>query len=435
MLDVIGIESTGDLFDTVPSQLRLRALDLPPGFTEIEAKGLLEALCDQIQSGAPRLSFLGAGAYDHFTPSVVEALISRGEFFTAYTPYQAEVSQGTLRAIFEFQTMVCELTQMEVANASMYDGASALAEAVLMAARINDGRRVLVPRSLHPFYRSVVETYIRGVDLEVVEIPWIEESGTLDVGQLKLALNDEIAAVVVQNPNFLGVLESLDTVGQIVGPSPAVYVCAVNPISLGVIQPPGAVGADIVVGEGQPLGLPLSFGGPYVGFLATRERYLRKMPGRICGETRDVERKRGFVLTLKTREQDIRRERATSNICTNQALCATAVTIYLAALGPEGLREVGLLNWRRSHQAADALTRLKGVSRRFSGTTFNEFVVETERKASDVLAALREREIVGGLDLGRLFPDLDHCILVCVTETKTVQDLETLVAIWGAVNG
>ncbi len=435
MLDVIRIESTADLFATVPSQLRLNALDLPPGLTEMEAKQLLDGLSQMAKEAAPELVFLGAGAYDHFTPSVVDAIVSRGEFFTAYTPYQAEVSQGTLRAIFEFQTMVCELTQMEVANASMYDGASALAEAVLMAARINDGTQVLLPRSLHPFYRRVVETYVRGIGLEIVEIPWSDDGGTIDVAQLEAGLNENTAAVVLQNPNFLGVLEPLETVGQVVGPSSAAYVCVVNPISLGVIRPPGAFGADIVVGDGQPLGLPLSFGGPYVGFLATRERYLRKMPGRVCGETRDVDGKRGFVLTLKTREQDIRRERATSNICTNQALCATAVTVYLAALGPEGLREVGLLNWSRSHRAADGLMGLDGVSRRFAGTTFNEFVVQTERKAADVLGALRERGIVGGLDLGRFFPDLDDCILVCVTETKTARDVKALIGAWGAASG
>ena len=305
MLNVIGVASTDDLFAPVPESLRLNALNLPPGISEMEAMAFVQSLTDR-ESETP-LSFLGGGAYDHFSPSVVDAIISRGEFFTAYTPYQPEVSQGTLRAIFEFQSMICELTNMEVANASMYDGASALAEAVLMSVRLNNRTRVLLPRSLHPFYRQVVATYVRGIDLELVDIPW-SDSGTLDISALKRELNDNTAAVIVQNPNFLGVLESLDEIGDLVNNTRTAFIACVNPISLSAIRPPGDFGADIVVGDGQPLGLPLSYGGPYVGFFASRDAHVRKMPGRICGQTTDVDGKRGFVLTLQTREQHIRRE-------------------------------------------------------------------------------------------------------------------------------
>ncbi len=429
MLDTIGIDSTETLFDPVPESLRLGSLDLPAGISEMEALGLIEELGRAAREQAPELSFVGGGAYEHFTPSVVDAMISRGEFYTAYTPYQPEVSQGTLRAIFEFQTMVCELTGMEVANASMYDGASALAEAVMMAVRINDGTRVLLPRSLHPFYRRVVETYVRGIGLELVEIPWTD-AGTVDIELVEAELNDDTAAVVVQNPNFLGVLEPLDAMGSLLQDHPSAYVASVNPISVGVIRPPGDFGADIVVGDGQPLGLPLSYGGPYVGMFATREQHVRRMPGRVVGQTTDVDGKRGFVMTLQTREQHIRRERATSNICTNQTLCATAATVYLASLGPNGLREVGMLNWNRSHEAASALCGIDGLSLKFSGASFNEFVIETPRPAREALEALRMKGIAGGIDLGRIYPELDRCVLACVTETKTGADVARLVDAW-----
>lgn len=427
MLNVIGVASTDDLFAPVPESLRLNALNLPPGISEMEAIAFAQSLTDR-GSETP-LSFLGGGAYDHFSPSVVDAIISRGEFFTAYTPYQPEVSQGTLRAIFEFQSMICELTNMEVANASMYDGASALAEAVLMSVRLNNRTRVLLPRSLHPFYRQVVATYVRGIDLELVDIPW-SDSGALDIAALKRELNDNTAAVVIQNPNFLGVLEHLDEIGDLINNTRTAFIACVNPISLSAIRPPGDFGADIVVGDGQPLGLPLSYGGPYVGFFTSRESHVRKMPGRICGQTTDVDGKRGFVLTLQTREQHIRRERATSNICTNQTLCATAATVYLSSVGPQGFREVGELNWHQSHRVLQALTALDSVRQKFSGPIFNEFVLETDRKASDVLTALQHRGIEAGIDLGRFYPELENCILTCVTEKRTDADIERLIDAW-----
>lgn len=429
MLGVLGVSSVRELFAPVPESLRLKDLALPHGISEMEAMAFVQSLSDGIREQAAGASFLGGGAYDHFSPSVVDAMISRGEFFTAYTPYQPEVSQGTLRAIFEFQSMICELTGMEVANASMYDGASALAEAVLMAVRMNDGARVLLPESLHPFYRQVVATYVRGIGLELVDIPW-SDSGAVDLAVLKRELTDHTAAVVVQNPNFFGVLEPLDEIGALLDGARTAFVACVNPMSLSAIRPPGDFGADIVVGDGQPLGLPLSYGGPYVGFFASREAHVRKMPGRICGETTDLEGKRGFVLTLQTREQHIRRERATSNICTNQTLCATAITVYLASVGPQGFREVGELNWHQSHRALHALTALDGVRQKFSGAVFNEFVLETDREAADVLSALRQRGVDAGIDLGRFYPPLANCILTCVTEKRTDADLDRLIDAW-----
>jgi glycine dehydrogenase subunit 1 len=432
MCGVLGIASPGDLFGTVPEPLRIEGLRLPAGITEMEAMARMSAVAADLRAATPALSFLGAGAYDHFTPSVVPEILGRGEVYTAYTPYQPEVSQGTLQVIFEFQTMICELTGMEVANASMYDGASALAEAVLMAVRLNGGRRVLLPRGLHPFHRRVVETYVRGIDLDLREIPWTP-SGQVDVSAIEAGLSDEVAAVVVANPNFLGVLEPLERIGALLRGRKTAFVAAVNPVSLGLLRPPGDFGADIVVGDGQPLGIPLSYGGPYVGFFATRDAHVRKMPGRIAGETVDNRGRRGFVLTLQTREQHIRREKATSNICTNQALCATAATLYLSALGPEGLREVGRLNWARSHRLCRDLCRLEGVERAYAGSFFNEFAVTVPRPAAEVLERLRAKGIEGGADLGWFHPDLERTVLVCATETKTEADLDRAVRAWKEV--
>ena len=427
MLSALGLQNVSDLFAPIPESLRLKTLDLPPGITEMEATRLVDDLAAESARSAPDLSFLGAGAYDHFTPSVVDAMISRGEFFTAYTPYQPEVSQGTLRVIFEFQTMMCELTGMEVANASMYDGSSALAEAVLMAVRIRTADRVILPRSLHPFYRQVVETYTRGIGLEIVTAPWTTE-GTIDLDWLAGEADDRVTAVVVQNPNFLGVLEPLDRIGELLANRAPSFVAAVNPLTLGLIEPPGSYGADIVVGEGQSLGIPLSFGGPYVGFFATREQHIRKMPGRIVGQTTDVNGKRAYVLTLKTREQDIRREKATSNICTNQTLCGTAVTVYLSALGPTGLAEVGTVNVSRSHAARKGLLSIPNVTCPFDGPFFNEFVWQTPSSASAVLDKIARSGVSAGVDLGRFDPDLSNCVLTCVTEKRSADDVARLIA-------
>lgn len=427
MLDALGLNDVQDLKAPIPESLRMASLDLPPGLTEMEATQLVDSLAAAAGASAPELSFLGAGAYDHFTPSVVDATISRGEFFTAYTPYQPEVSQGTLRVIFEFQTMMCELMGMEVANASMYDGSSALAEAVLMGVRIREAKRVILPRSLHPFYRQVVETYTRGIGLEIVLAPWTSD-GTIDLDWLEKEANDDVTAVVVQNPNFLGVLEPLEEIGKLLADKPPSFIAAVNPITAGLVEPPGSFGADIVVGDGQPLGLPLSFGGPYVGFFTTKQAHVRKLPGRIVGQTTDVNGKRSYVLTLKTREQDIRRDKATSNICTNQTLCGTAVTVYLSALGPNGLAEVGALNWARAHRAEQGIAALDGVERPFGGPFFNEFVWKSPIPAQTMLDKLAAQGISAGVDLGAFDPALEDHILTCATEKRSEADVDRLVA-------
>jgi len=427
MLKAVGVASVDDLKAPIPEPLRMSGLDLPPGMTEMEATQLVDGIAAEARASAPDVSFLGAGAYDHFTPSVVDATISRGEFFTAYTPYQPEVSQGTLRVIFEFQTMMCELTGMEVANASMYDGSSALAEAVMMAVRIRAADKVILPATLHPFYRQVVETYTLGIGLEIVTAPQASD-GTMDLHWLRDHASDDVTAVVAQNPNFLGILEPLDEIGGILADRAPSFVAAVNPITLGLVEPPGSYGADIVVGEGQPLGLPLSFGGPYVGFFTTRHEHIRRMPGRIVGQTTDVNGKRAYVLTLKTREQDIRRDKATSNICTNQTLCGTAVTVYLSALGPNGLAEVGSANWSKSHEAFEKLMALPGVSCPVSGTFFNEFVWKAPGSASDLLDKVSRAGISAGIDLGRFSADWTDQILTCVTEKRSSADIDRLVA-------
>ncbi len=433
MLGTLGLLDVGDLMAPIPESLRLETLDLPPGITEMEATRMVDSIAAEVSADAPELSFLGAGAYDHFCPSVVDSIISRGEVFTAYTPYQPEVSQGTLRVIYEFQTMMCEMTGMDVANASMYDGASALAEAVLMAVRIRSADRVILPRSLHPFYRQVVETYTRGIGLEIVHAPWTS-LGTLDLNWLADKADDRTTAVVVQNPNFLGVLEPLDEIGSLLEDRAPSFIAVVNPITLGQIEPPGTYSADIVVGDGQPLGLPLSFGGPYVGFFTARQEHTRKMPGRIVGQTTDLNGKRAYVLTLKTREQDIRRDKATSNICTNQTLCGTAVTVYLSALGPRGLAEVGALNWSRAHSAQEGLLSIPGVTTPFDGHFFNEFVWRTPVPAVELLERVSRSGVSAGVNLGVYHPELTDCVLTCATEKRSQEDVSRLVsAVGGAL--
>ncbi|MBI4530774.1 MAG: aminomethyl-transferring glycine dehydrogenase subunit GcvPA [Candidatus Latescibacteria bacterium] len=420
----LGIGTPEELFKVIPEALRIQGLRLPPPSTELEIWREMNRVNDQLLHDGPRLSFVGGGAYEHFIPSVVHEVVSRGEFYTAYTPYQPEVSQGTLQTIFEFQTMICELTGMEVANASMYDGASAFAEATLMALRIHQERRkIIVSQTVHPFYRSVVRTYLQGLDVELVEIPW-GYGGTVDMTHLQEASMKDVAAVMVQQPNIFGCLEPVGHVGELLRETATVYVAAVNPISLGVLTPPGDYGTDIAVGDGQPLGIPISFGGPYVGFFASKMEYIRKMPGRIVGETVDVHGQRAYVMTLQTREQHIRRERATSNICTNQALCALMTTVYLAAMGPKGLEEVSQLNWEMSHRAAERLIRIPGVDLVFDSPFFNEFAIETPLPAAEVLAHLMTRGICGGIDLGRWYRGMERAILVCVTEMKTDEDIE-----------
>jgi len=431
MLKALGISSVDELFADIPEITRFGGrLDLPEAMSELELRNHIRELAGANGTLDDYTCFLGAGAYDHFSPTLIGELIMRGEFYTAYTPYQAEISQGTLEAIYEYQTMICELTGMEVGNASMYDGSTAVAEAALMALANFRGKknRALVARSMHPEYREVVRTYAHGVGLEVVELPYGPD-GTLDLAVLEAELDDQTSSVIVQNPNFFGVIENGRAINDLVkDKSKALFVVSADPISLGILEAPGHYGADIVVGEGQPLGNSLSFGGPYVGFFAAREKLMRRMPGRIVGATVDHDGNRGFVLTLQTREQHIRRQRATSNICSNEALNALAATIYMAYIGKQGLQEVARQSLQKAHYLHDQVTALDGFRPAFEAPFFKEFGFVTERPASQVLGDLLGAKILGGLELARFYPDLEDTILCCVTEKRTRGEMDKLVA-------
>jgi len=423
MLSAIGAESIEELFSSIPARYRLReALKLPGPFSEAE---IIQYFSDRAgENSRGYASFRGAGVYNHLRSVVTDAIIQRGEFLTSYTPYQAEISQGTLQAIFEFQTLMCQLTGQEVANASMWDGSTATTEAVLMAERITGRRRVLVARSLHPEYRDVLHTYAKNSGLQVEEIPY-NASGTVDQKALRSAIRDDVAAVVTQSPNFFGAVESVPELAEIVHAASALLVVAVTEgVSLGALHPPAE--ADIVAMEGQSFGLPPSYGGPFVGVVASREKFVRQMPGRLAGQTTDLEGRRGFVLTLATREQHIRREKATSNICTNQALCALAATVHLTLLGKEGLREMAQQNLSKARFALSELTKVPGVRRTFDAPFFNEFTLEFPRSVKIVNAELLREKIVGPVVLGASYPELTKHALVCVTETTTRSDIEKL---------
>jgi glycine dehydrogenase subunit 1 len=426
MLAAVGVSSPGELFGCIPEHVRLdRDLDLPGPLAEMDLVRAFEDIGGR-NSYAGHLSFLGGGAYEHFIPAVVDALSSRGEFVSPYTPYQPEVSQGTLQVIFEFQTLICQLTGLDIANASLYEGATGTAEAVLMAHRLTGRSKILVAASLHPQYREVVRTYIRNLGVRAEEIPWGPD-GRVDPVALGGHLDDDVCGVVFQSPNYFGIVEDIKALSDLAHGRKAVSVAVVaEALSLGILAAPGDLGADIVTGEGQSFGIPLSFGGPYLGFMACRKDYLRQLPGRIAGQTTDVEGRRGFVLTLATREQHIRRERATSNICTNQALCALRATIFLASLGREGLREMARQNAQKAAYALDVLTSIPGVKRKFHGPAFNEFVLEFPKPWAEVDAALRDKGIVCGAGLEADCARLHDCALVCVTEMKRKEDIDRL---------
>jgi glycine dehydrogenase subunit 1 len=428
MLAAIGVGSIDELFAHVPASLRERArIDLAAGLSEPELHRKMSALAQRNGPGDGGAVFLGAGAYPHWIPAVVDQVLLRAEFATAYTPYQPEVSQGTLQAVFEFQTFTALLLGLDVANASMYDAASATAVAVLMARRLSPGRRVVwLARALHPHYRATVATYLRGLDdVRVDEIPFGAD-GRTDVVALRARLDDDALCVVLGQPNVFGVVEDLTAAAEAAHAAGAVAISATaEPLALGLLRSPGACGVDIAVAEGQSFGLPVSYGGPGVGLLATHERHVRSMPGRIVGETVDVRGRRGYVLTLATREQHIRRERATSNICTNQGLCALAVTVYLSLLGRNGLRALAEANYQAAHAAA---TRLEaaGAARPFGAPFFNEFVVQAPDAAAEWETLARDG-VVAGFPLGRWYPELDGTLLVCVTETHTAEQVDRLV--------
>ena len=426
MLDAIGLEQVEDLFESIPKESRLsKPLNLPPAFSEPDLLAHLRTLQSPIFSGEKWSRFLGAGAYQHFIPAVVPSLISRSEFYTAYTPYQPEISQGTLQAIFEYQTLMCQLTGMEVSNASLYDGASSFAEAVLMAHRVNRRRKVLLSRAVHPEYRKVIQTYIDPDQQTLVEIPYKQDEGRTDEEALAALLDSEVSAVVIQSPNFFGIIEDLQGIGERVHQSGGLLIAGFNEaVGYGILAAPGELGADIVAGEGQSLGIPVSFGGPYLGILTTRERFVRNMPGRLVGETVDLEGKRGFVLTLATREQHIRREKATSNICTNEGLCALMATVFLSCFGKRGLRELALMNLSKAEYAKKVVSGIRGCQLTFPSPTFNEFVLKIEGDPENVLGELKKKRILGGLSLGRFYPELKRHLLVTFTELHTKEEID-----------
>jgi glycine dehydrogenase subunit 1 len=426
MLARMGVASVDDLFCCIPEEVRLkRPLDLPAAQSEIELVRTIEAI-GRKNAGTGLVSFLGGGAYEHFIPTVVDYLSSRGEFVSPYTPYQPEVSQGSLQVIFEFQTLVCQLTGLDIANASLYEGGTAVAEAVLMAQRVTGRNKVVLARSLHPQFREVVRTYIKNLGVEAVEVPFGPD-GRIDGAALAKVLDDKTAAVVYQSPNFFGVVEDVKALSEAAHAVKAMSVDIVaEAVSLGLLEAPGALGADIVTGEAQSLGIPLSFGGPYLGFMACRKEFLRQMPGRVAGQTADKDGQRGFVLTLATREQHIRRERATSNICTNQALCALRATIFMATLGKQGLRELAWQNVQKAAYAADRLTAVRGVKKIFTGPVFNEFAVALPKPWPVVDAALKAKGLIGGYGLEPAYPELRNAALVCVTEMRTKDQIDRL---------
>jgi len=433
MLAAVGVADVGDLFSDVPNDLRGRAtVGLPPGLSEQEVRARLEQLAARNRTAAQRC-FLGAGIYPHFVPAVVDQVLQRAEFYSAYTPYQPEVSQGTLQAIFEFQTLAAMLLEMDVANASMYDGASAAAEAVLMALRIRPKRsHVILSRALHPQYRDVIRTYatVAGGEaahgIELVEAP-VSGDGRTDPEWLAGAMNDETAAVVVGYPNFFGVVEDLEAIGALAHARGALLVTATTEaIALGLLKPPGAFGADIAVAEGQSLGVPMSYGGPGVGLFATRSDFVRMMPGRLVGEAADGAGRRGYVLTLATREQHIRREKATSNICTNHGLIALAVTVYLSTVGKAGLRELAIANTAAAHRVAERLVRTGKWQRLFSAPFFNEFVLRGVN-AEAAWKTANGRGVLAGLPLRRWYPEFSDALLLCVTEMHDSAAAEALV--------
>ncbi|MBX3439294.1 MAG: aminomethyl-transferring glycine dehydrogenase subunit GcvPA [Planctomycetaceae bacterium] len=425
MLDAVGAASIEDLLSQVPRDLRLnRPLDLPPALTEPDLERRLRQLASRNVAGNQRVCFLGGGAYDHFIPAVVDEIVSRGEFYTAYTPYQAEASQGSLQAFFEFQSLIGQLTGMDVANASLYEGGTAVSEAVFMAQRVTGrNRRVVVLGSVHPQYRDVVDTYTRFLDCEVVTVP--TPDGYAKLADVQDALNNETACLVIQHPNYFGCLEDVEDLVAAAHAVGALAIVSVNPISLGVLKRPGDYGADIVVAEGQPLGIPLQYGGPYLGLFACRSEFVRKMPGRLVGQAKDRKGRTCYVLSLQTREQHIRRDKATSNICTNQGLLALRATVYLATLGPQGLKEVAALSCQKAHYAAERLAEVSGLSLAFNRPFFNEFSLRCDGNA----ATFRAQAAEAGFDIGpeaQSIDGADSLLLVAVTEQRTREEIDRL---------
>ena len=428
MLAAIGAPSIEALFDEIPSSLRTRELTgIPTALNEMEVSRLMHARAQR--DGTP-LNFIGAGAYEHHIPAAIWAIVTRGEYYSAYTPYQAEASQGTLQLLYEYQTMMTRLTGLQVSNASLYDGASALAEAALMAVRAHrrsKSARILVPATVNPTYRAVANAITEGQNLKLDVLPYEHGRGTFDPASLEAYKGQDITAVVIQQPNFFGQFEDVDALTDWAHANGALAIAVVNPTSLAILKPPGewgAKGVDIAVGDGQSLGVPLSSGGPYFGFMTSRLEHVRQMPGRIIGRTVDLDGKPGFTLTLQAREQHIRRSKATSNICTNQGLLVTAATIYMSILGPRGLERVAAASQAQTRALVDALMRIPGVTLAFDGPRFHEAVLRFEKPVAPMLEALAERGIIGGYDLSRYYPELGNALLVCATEMRTQEDID-----------
>ena len=426
MLKACNVSSIDDLFSDIPDDLKLnRDLNLDESKSELEVSEIITKMADKNIDDLT--CFLGAGAYDHYIPSLIKSITSRSEFYTAYTPYQAEISQGTLQSIFEFQSMIAEITKMDIANASMYDGATAAVEACIMAVGKTRRNKIVVPKTVHPETRQILKTYLQFKDVEVVEVDYDREYGTTDLNKLKEVVGEETACILVQNPNFFGVIEDVDEIGSIARDNKAMYVMSVNPITLSILKSPGEVGADIAVGDAQPLGNSLNFGGPYVGFLAIKSGLIRKMPGRVVGQTVDADGKRCYALTLQTREQHVRREKATSNICSNQGLNALIASIYLATMGKKGYQEVAMQNMQKSHYAYKKFDESKNFDPVFKGKFFNEFVVKSPMPVDELNEKLLENKILGGYDLGKDYEELKGCVLMCVTEKRTAKEIDNLV--------
>ena len=422
MLERIGVGDVEDLFSVIPDDLRLKRpldieaspeMELVEQATKMSAKNLQGLVC-----------FAGGGVYDHFIPAAVGSIISRPEFMTAYTPYQAEVSQGTLQVIYEFQTHICRLTGMDVANASMYDGATAAAEAVILATSVTRRKKVVLSQTVSPLYRDVIKTYVSGRGIELITVPMT--GGRSDHDRVAEAIGDDTACLLVAQPNFFGLLEDIEPLAELIHKVGGKLIMSVDPIAQAILKTPGECGADIVIGEGQPLGLPISFGGPLLGFFAARKKLVRYMPGRIASRTKDIDGKDGFVLTLQTREQHIRREKATSNICTNQALCATAASVYMTLLGKTGLEQAALLSAEKAQQASQKLFQLDGFEPYFEGPFVREFAIKTPVEAQKVIMALLDKNVIVGINAGRWYDGLDDCLIVAVTEKRSAEEIQLL---------
>ncbi len=430
MLKACKVNSIDDLFSDIPDNLKLkRNLKLDESKSELEVSEIIKNLANKNISTDELTCFLGAGAYDHYVPSIIKHITSRSEFYTAYTPYQAEISQGTLQSIFEFQSIIAEITKMDIANASMYDGATAAVEGCILSLSKTRRKKVVVSRTVHPETRKILKTYLQFKDCEVVEVDYDKDSGTTDMNKLQEVVDENTACVLLQNPNFFGIVEDVDKAGKIAHDKKAMYVLSVNPITLSILKSPGEVGADVAVGDAQVLGNELNYGGPYVGFLAIKSGLIRKMPGRVVGQTVDKDGKRCYCLTLQTREQHVRREKATSNICSNQGLCALNASIYMATMGKVGYEEVAMQNLQKSHYAAKKINKNTKFETLFNGKFFNEFVVKSPVKIEDLNEELLKHKILGGYDLGKDYPELSGCTMICVTEKRNVEEIDKLIGI------